>query len=520
MSPARTCHGLALRLRGLGARFLPGNDREPWLTVFAMLCVAAPWYLFAAVKYPYPIGFGGLYALMASEILENHFSLPLHISYYGPGGLPFAYPPLASYVMAGAMAVTHISAMDYMRFAPPVFTLLSLVPTYFLFRKIAKSDTASVLAICLVGLSPVLFDYDVSAGGTVRGLAQLLTMGCLCCLFTWMEDRRSRSLVLTGVLLALTILTHLTNALFLAVALPTVCAFHMDARNAVRACGKIFFLGALVSAPWWIHLLLSFGPSLFTGALHSHSNMDALRRLQDPLDIPRMVKDLTYMFADTPILYYLVGMGAGLAILTRRWFLPTWFLLSLLGVSEGWRLTIFIGALLAGQFGEAALRSVTTRRIPAILTIGILLLYNNAVPAHKISASAPVLSQETMDFAAWFRDNTPNDATFISLAAREDYSEWMPYLLRRTPLVGHWGAEWRGDFYAQQRIVWASMDCYNRAKWACVKSLLAEHQYNPDYIILSLDGVQDALVHDMQIDKNLLLVYHNSQAYVFRTANP
>src|SRR5437588_10136227 len=74
-----------------------------------------------AVRWSLPGGYAGLYVLMSESIVHSHFLPPLRIGLYGPGGIPFAYPPLALYLMAFCIGILHVPVFDYLRFAPDVF---------------------------------------------------------------------------------------------------------------------------------------------------------------------------------------------------------------------------------------------------------------------------------------------------------------------------------------------------------------------------------------------------------------
>jgi hypothetical protein len=500
---------------------LAGQDRSGfWL--LALLVIICPFYFLPAIRNPFPVGFAGLYTLMAEELVNHHFVLPLRVPFYGPGGMPFAYPPLALYLMAGVMRLTGVSAFGYLRFAPPLFTSLALIPTYRLFVKFTKSASASFVALVLVALSPIIFSYDIEAGGVVRGLAQLTAMGTLYSLFGSLRDRPPFSPIWPGVLLGLTILTHLTNALFLVVAVPLICASQTTPRNAVRACAKVFVVGLLVSAPWWLHVLINFGPSVFLNVVRSHNTLGVMSRLNEPLNLgDGMLQSMIYMFGSMPVLFLLVIPGAAVVLIQRRWLLPVWLLLSLLALSQAERLTIFVAALLAGELVAALFRNSIKNgraRVFAAIAFVILLVYNNVGAIRTIDASVAVLSQSTLEMSAWFRQNTAGTSTFIALAPTPALGEWMPYLLRRTPLIGEWGSEWLGNFNYWFDLDEQTFSCHHEQDWGCVRQLLTAGSYEPNYIIVFKEQGQDGLVADMA--QRLPVVFRNSEAEVFMYTYP
>ncbi|HSR29190.1 MAG TPA: glycosyltransferase family 39 protein, partial [Anaerolineae bacterium] len=490
-----------------------GDHANLWLA--ALVLMTSPFYFLAALRYQFPVGFGGLYALMAQEMVENQFRLPLHVPFYGPGGIPFAYPPLGPYLMAVVTGLTGVQPFDYMRFAPPLFSLLALIVAYLLFHRITNAAAASFVATAGVSLSPIVFDYNVTAGGIVRGFAQMAAIGSLYALFRWLQDAPRSFPVWPGVLFGMTILSHLTNALFVALAVPLVCAFHLQPRSAVVASAKVVLVGMLLSAPWWIHVLASFGPAVYLNAMRSHGALDVLARLSDPLDVERTINSMRYMYGVTPVLFYLVAMGAGVVLVRGRPFLAVWFWLCLFSLNETERLTIFVGALLAAEFLVAVLPSLKKggkAKATAALGVAILAAYNSAYSVRNIVEKAPGISEDTQEISMWFDQNTPSEATFIALGA-EDQVEWMPYLLRRTPRIGGWGSEWLGTYYSAAAIGWEADSCYNRQSWRCVTELLTRRAIEPNYLIVLQQPGRSSLADEIALHNPVL--FRNSEATVF-----
>ena len=68
--------------------------------ILILMVLCAPLFFYNAIAWSYPKGFAGLYALFAERLAGNLYMLPIDIPYYGPGGIPLVYPPLAVYMMA------------------------------------------------------------------------------------------------------------------------------------------------------------------------------------------------------------------------------------------------------------------------------------------------------------------------------------------------------------------------------------------------------------------------------------
>ena len=80
--------------------------RTTGLLLAASLLLSCPLLLVNALSHPYPLGAAGLFTQMAQQIAAADFRLPLQSPYYGPGSIPFAYPPLGLYLLAVLIKVT------------------------------------------------------------------------------------------------------------------------------------------------------------------------------------------------------------------------------------------------------------------------------------------------------------------------------------------------------------------------------------------------------------------------------
>lgn len=140
------------------------------LCVGLVVTICLPFWCVPLLRNSLPIGFAGLYAEMAKQIAASNFGLPASVPYYGGGEIPFAYPPLAMYVMAAAVYVLHVPLFVYLRLAPLAFVGVVTMATYLLARELMQSRTKAIIAAVLVGVSPDILYFELTAGGAVRAL--------------------------------------------------------------------------------------------------------------------------------------------------------------------------------------------------------------------------------------------------------------------------------------------------------------------------------------------------------------
>ena len=133
-------------------RKIKGIAGSPAMTLAAALACGAPVTFWNAFRYSPPMGYAGMFSLMAELIVNAGFGLPMEVPYYGPGGVPFAYPPLGLYLLAVFIQVTG-KTLIILRFIPPLLSLLALIPLFFLAIEISGSRLVGFVAVFLASVS-------------------------------------------------------------------------------------------------------------------------------------------------------------------------------------------------------------------------------------------------------------------------------------------------------------------------------------------------------------------------------
>jgi len=102
-----------------------------WLQLF-VAAVVLPLYLINSFRFDTPVGYAGLFSLFSDALRQNNFIIPFNVPFYGPGGVPFAYPPLGFYLTAVLTKITKLSMFQYLRWAPPFLALIAFLAMYLL----------------------------------------------------------------------------------------------------------------------------------------------------------------------------------------------------------------------------------------------------------------------------------------------------------------------------------------------------------------------------------------------------
>ena len=123
----------------------------------------------------FPINDGGLFYQMVEDLLENNLSLP-ETTTYNNSEIPYAYPPLAFYVVAILKLITQLPLLFLFRMVPLVTSILVILAYYLLARKILGDGILTSLSVLFFALLPRSFEWFLMGGGITRGLGFLFAI--------------------------------------------------------------------------------------------------------------------------------------------------------------------------------------------------------------------------------------------------------------------------------------------------------------------------------------------------------
>ena len=495
------------------------RDFTLWLTII----FAAPMLFSSAILNKLPLGFAGLYTQMSEQIANSNFHLPLQTPYYGPGGIPFAYPPLGFYLMAIFLKLGG-SAWVYLRFAPPVFSLLALIPLFLLTRRISKSNWGGFTAALLAALSYYLYYQHTESGGIVRGLAFGFGLLALYFFDRMIESCRWRDATLAGIFFGLTVLTHLGYAFYFALWMWVWVITNPKWRNWLMA-GAVGVMSIVVISPWLVVMLTRYGTSIFVNALLSHGNVSFLSLIQHPSSFFPTLRYNLQSIIGSPLLLILVMAGLLCLIIKKKFTLSVLLLLVAIIFPDGNRFIstvsfIIVGYLVASIY--SLLKSThSIKNIPVEKLIFFVLFIGVFTPFYTKSLSIlanqhPLINQEMIDVGIFMRERTRSDAIYVELFQNDDDAEWLPYLTQREPVLSQWGSEWLGTYEIQTTQGQALGRCQEQQDLVCMENQFISIGRRPDYIII--DNRIDLQQLSAQLLENSLWdeVFVNSKYQVWR----
>ncbi|HEX2981289.1 MAG TPA: hypothetical protein VHO48_13550 [Anaerolineaceae bacterium] len=461
-------------------------------TVWGICLLAFLIRLLPILRAGFPINDGGMFYVMANDILLTGFRLPLTTS-YNFAGIPFFYPPLALYLAAFLARFTPLSLLDLVRWLPLVFAVATVPAFYALGRSLLAEKNAALLATLVYALIAPAYANLLWGGGLTRApgtFFSLLTLAQVARLYAGGERRR---LLLAGVCGALTVLSHPISAWFTVYSAALIFLLRGRSwRNLLRSLGVAAVVIAL-SAPWWVTLLARFGLPPLLAAFQSRGNLSALESLF--LLFTFNLTGETFL----PVLWIAGMAGFAFAILRREWLLPAWlalvFLLerrtpvtlaaipfALLAGWAIWNILIPVGCHLAQQVPPLRSRLAKNLGLAGGALLVVYLLVSNL-----LGFSAPVLPAEQRAAMAWAAANTPAGSRFVVINAtdwwQDPVSEWFPALAGRASIATVQGSEWLSDenFAAREAAYKAAQACSDTA---CLNAWSHTEHGNFNYIYL------------------------------------
>ena len=464
-------------------------NRVALMTVGALLLAVAvrAWLVLSR---DFPLNDGGLFFRMTDELAANGFRLPRTTS-YNAAGIPFAYSPLAFYIGAVLHSAFGVDLVDVFRFVPLVFSTLCVLAFWLLARELAASRAVVMSALCIFAVLPRSFLWLIMGGGLTRSLGFFFAILALWQLHRALTRRSWRHVAWTTAFAALTVLSHLGTAPFVAFSGVLMMLFFGRHRFGIVALLAIAVGTAVLTAPWWLSIVVTHGiePILAAGAtggtvFNTHTRGEALAKLAffglgtaEPL---------------FPIIGALAILGTFASITRRGAFLPLWWLLIiLLDVRAGATYASIPVALLAavalievivpivarpsawqittrdsaGPRGwDAAATAPPHRRLVLAGILVVLLGYGVASSLARrpsLNAEGRYLTSLTPDDRAamnWVAQRTPTGSRFLIIVGgaaggwwADRVGEWFPVLANRVSVATVQGTEWLPNHLFEQR---------------------------------------------------------------------
>jgi hypothetical protein len=384
----------------------------------------------------------------------------------------------------------------------------------------------ALFAAFFMALCPTAF--ILGGGALVRGGGLLLGV-----LTVWQgallyRSGKARYAVTTGILLALTVLSHPQMGYTTAYSLLLLFLFSRKTRTDLGNSILVVVLALLVTAPWWLTVIGYHTLAPFMSAFFGVGSLQV--RVANLFFLP------FGLGGQEPTFWGFLGLlGMVKLVADRRWLLPLWiaamFFLDV-RIPIGYMLVPL--SLMAGTFIDEVLlpmavggRAGTQSRAGIQFAgIGLLILVTiGGGIVLALNAGSSRLDGDTRAAMRWITDNTPTEARFAVLTGpgtlwyADLVSEWFPQRTGRVSLTTVQGHEWLSDL---PRAIgrYEKLQACGTQPITCVEAWLEETAVpstEHDYLYIAYRAFNSyALLESVRASRNYERVYENSHAVIFR----
>ncbi|MES2524229.1 MAG: glycosyltransferase family 39 protein [Gemmatimonadota bacterium] len=516
------------------------------LVAIVLGAVVRGWHILGV---DFPLNDGGLFLEMVRDLQRAQYRLPAFTS-YNDARIPFGYSPFAFYVTAVLNDLTGVSLFTLFRVLPLVVSTACIPAFYLLARELLPSRRALAAAVIAFAVIPRGFVWLLMGGGLTRSFGYLFALLTLHQLWRLYTGPSLRPVPLAALFAALTVLSHLGTAPF--VAFSAVLFLLVRGRHWQAVIGSALAgAGALVlTAPWWASVMARHGVAPFLAAQATGGS--SISSLPDgmPDSLPdtgeRLLGALEHFARDNtgegwfPFFFALAVLGTIWCIRKRTLLLPAWWVAILvLDVRAGFTYATAPVAMLAGISAAHMFWPLLASRTPSgrsrvprwsaaasFTALLLLAIVGAASRRHDFDGETRVLralSPEHRLAMRWIADNTSPTSQVLVLSdgpwQLDKFSEWLPVIAARPSVATVQGSEWLpagsfDSFIERQRRV---NDCA-RGDTSCLDALRAEptlrftHVYAP---VGPRDACCGPLVDALRQDPRFALVFENTAAQVY-----
>jgi hypothetical protein len=483
----------------------------------------------------YPVGDGGMFAVMVDDLKTSQYRLPAFTS-YNHSNIPFAYPPLGFYAGRIAADLFGLTAIQALGWVPALFASLSIPAFYLLASRLLRNKYYAAVATLFFACMPRALSWFVSGGGLTRSPGQffmLLALATVVRLFT--EHRRS-DMYLAGLFAGLTILSHPEAAVHMIASVVLLWILLDRSRSAfVRLIG-VGVVALVVTSPWWMTVIHYHGiEPLLNAAQTGQKSLAALNLIS--FDFTEEV------FATLIAVLGLLGLAHRLVC--KDVLLPLWLVVPFLVEGRSAVLPAAIPlAMLASvgfidvvlpaflpqaekEIGEAA--PLTGVEFGLFLYLILFLVFSTYQFGLQLSGNT--LSVPDRQAMYWVRQNTAPDSRFLVLTGTNAITcdltlEWFPALTDRESIYTVQGTEWTkgAEFAAYVQSTYAVQRCLTDSDVSCIDSVVNRSDYDYVYVsrlprrdcrTLPLPNAFHSFLESIDNDSTFQPVYESDEVIIF-----
>lgn len=496
------------------------------LLVMVSLIIGAGFRLAFPLLADFPIGDGGLFYKIVQAVQENQYRIPAYVNYNGLT-IPFAYPPLAFYLVGFIADLFHVPLIDVMRWFPAVVLVLSLPVFYFLAKSLMGSPLKASLALMILALFPRSVTWLIKGGGITRSLGQLFFMAAAVSFYLLFKSKNKKYLIPAILLSALVCLTHPEAAIHTVGAGFLMWLFYGRNREGIFH-SIIIGIGTLVlTALWWLPILIRHGLSPFLQA--AQTGWNEITFVLNAFFVPFTHEQLM------TVISVLMILGFAVQLVKREFLLPFFFILpfiveprnapNIAVVPAAMLAAIAISDLIFPTLANISrgvnstdkqklLRSGAEWAILLYLIFSLLIGTQIFIPS-LLAGRTTAQHRNAME---WSKKNTPASSAFLIITheifpLNDPINEWFPVIADRKSLTTIQGYEWLEDedFNERLKLLESIQQCIDVE---CLENKAQKAGISFSYLYIA--SPESRLGFELRNSSTYILVFENENALVFK----
>jgi hypothetical protein len=475
---------------------LKSITRLEWagLIVFAAILFGAFVRFNPSLVAGYPVGDGGMFAVMVDDLKTSRYSLPAFTS-YNHSNIPFAYPPLGFYMGRIAADLFGWTAVQALRWVPALIASLSIPAFYLLAARLLKNKYYAAVATLFFALMPRALSWFVSGGGLTRSPGQFFMLLTLAMVIRLYQENRRSDIFWAGVFAGLTIMSHPEAAVHTIASVVLLWVLLAPTRTTFIHLVGVGMVAFVVTAPWW------------GTVIHYHGIEPLLNAVQTGQKTLAILNLVSFDFTEEVFATLIAVLGLlGLAhrLVHRALLLPLWLAVPFLveGRSAVLPAAIPLAMLASVGFidvvlpaflpdaGKAMKETDPLSRVEFGFFVYLLLFLVFSAYQFGLQLAGSTLSLPDRKAMSWVRENTAPDSRFLVLTGTNAITcdltlEWFPALTDRPSIYTVQGTEWTkgADFAGYVRSTYAVQRCLSDSDVSCLDSAVSRSDY--DYVYVS-----------------------------------
>jgi len=438
------------------------------------------------ITHQFPRRLGGLFLLMGDTILKNGYIFPKTIPQIAEG-IPFAYPPIGPYLLAILMDFGFGWKMLTITY-PAALTVLAVIPAYLLGSEIFTRRLGAIFATAVV-TNPIIFLMNITAGGSIRGVAMIFLLFGLYRGVKLFRDNSRIDIIFSGLLFGMTVMTHLYYAVFFGLSFIALWMYFDQTISGLIRGAAVAVLGTLVVSIWLIPIIQIHGIDVFFRASGRKTGIGPdIGSLGAFLFLIPVEPDFLVIWSPIAIL------GMIYLLSSRKFLIPLWYTVTAIGFSS-FRFLALIYSLAASVFISERSNFLLTERdqgFAPILIIMILTISTASGMAYTAEYPGPLsnfgddrltttITSDDIEAMAWLQNNSSTNSTVL---AQGNVAEWIPYHTGVQLINGIWGLEFSSktklESYRSRHN-----EINNCSTPDCINKVMNNTDEEPNYIYLN-----------------------------------